>query len=383
MSASATAANWELAPRVEAGYLVNDNYRLEMPGGELEVSGADVDAAVTLRTLDPRMRVEITPRVHGTYFPSESEEDSTDYFLDGLFEDATPRRRIGVRGNFSEQDVVRSELPDTEFEGDLGDPQDGDSGLTVQRNRRTMVRVAPYFGYDITERSFVQLDARYVDATYDEEVEDPQQVRNEQQDFTDAGISAGYGYRISERSQIVARALASQYETSFTTDAFGGEAEWTVDFSPTARFYVSLGALETEPDNGDEKQTSVISGIGGRWTTPRNALFLDVTRTVGPVSAGTVVERHQLRLRIDHDISPRLSLGFGLRASRDEDIDDDGVYPGRDYAMADVGLEWRWQRYLSFFARYAYQWQEYKDEPSDASSNRILIGVTYEPKRRD
>lgn len=376
LPAVASAANWELAPRVEAGYTYNDNYRLELPGGEIEVSGADVDAAVTLRTLDPRTQVEITPRIHTTYFPSESEEDSTDYFLDGLFEDSTPRRRVGVRGSFSQQDVVRSELPDTEFEGDLGDPQDGDSGFTVERNRRDMIRVAPYFGYDFTERSFLQLDGRYVDATYDKQFE------NRQQDFSDAGVSAGYGYRVSERSQLVARALASQYETNFDTDAYGGEVEWTVNYSPTARFYMSLGAQETEPENG-EKHSSVIGGIGGRWTTPRNALFLDLTRTVGPVSAGTVVERHQLRLRIDHDISPRLSLAFGLRASLDEDIDDQGVYPERQYAMADAGIEWRWQRYLSFFAKYAYQWQEYEDEPSDASSNRILIGVMYEPKRRD
>jgi hypothetical protein len=372
----AAAANWELAPRVEAGYTYNDNYRLEIPGGEIEVSGAEVDAGVTLRTLDPRTQVEITPRVHATYFPSESEEDSTDYFLDALFEDATPRRRTGIRGDFSQQDVVRSEAPDTDFEGDLGDPQDVDSGFTSERNRRDLIRVSPYFDYDFTERSFMQLSARYVDAQFDKQFE------NEQQDFTESGVSAGYGFRISERSQVIARALASRYETQTDTDALGAEAEWAVNYSPTSRFYVSLGAQQTEPEDGD-KQTNVIGGIGGRWTTPRNALFLDLTSTVKAVSAGTVIERHQLRLRIDHDISPRLSLNFGLRASRDEDIEEGGTHPDRDYAAADAGFEWRWLRYLSFFAKYRYQWQEYSDEDSDRSSNRILIGVLYEPKRRD
>jgi hypothetical protein len=371
-----SAANWELAPRVEVGYRYNDNYRLEQPGGEIEVSGAEADAAFTLRTLDPRTHVEITPRVHSTYFPSEPEEDSNDYFLDGLLEDVTPRRTMGVSAGFSQQDVVRSEAPGTDFEGDLGDPQDVDSGFTVERNRRDLIRVSPYFNYDFTERSFMQLQARYIDAQFD------RQVESQQQDFTDAGVSAGYGFRVSPRSQVIARALASQYETQFDTEALGAEAEWTVNYSPTARFYVSAGAQQIEPEN-DDKRTSVIAGIGGRWTSPRNTLFLDLTRHVRPVSAGTVVERHQLRLRINHDISPRLSLGFGLRASRDEDISEPAVSPDRDYATADAGIEWRWQRYLSFFARYAYQWQEYSDEPSDASSNRILIGVVYEPKRRD
>src|SRR5262245_14811774 len=66
---AAQAANWEFAPRVEAGYRYNDNYRLDLPGGEIEVSGAEGDAALTIRTLDPRTHFEITPRIQATYFP--------------------------------------------------------------------------------------------------------------------------------------------------------------------------------------------------------------------------------------------------------------------------------------------------------------------------
>jgi hypothetical protein len=84
--------------------------------------------------------------------------------------------------------------------------------------------------------------------------------------------------------------------------------------------YIRLGAQQTEPENG-QSDTNVIGGLGGRWTSPRNALFLDLTRSVGPIAAGTVVERHQLRVLLDHDVSPRLSLLLGARASRDEEIE--------------------------------------------------------------
>ena len=53
------------------------------------------------------------------------------------------------------------------------------------------------------------------------------------------------------------------------------------------------GAQQTELD-GQDSDTSVIGGVGGRWQSERNRLFLDLTRTVGPVSAGTIVGRHQL-----------------------------------------------------------------------------------------
>jgi hypothetical protein len=178
------------------------------------------------------------------------------------------------------------------------------------------------------------------------------------------------------------RALASRYETTFDTDAYGGEVEWGRDFSENSRMYLRLGGQQTRPERG-RSDTNVIAGAGGRWMGQRNSLFLDLTRTVGPISAGTIVERHQLRLRIDHDVSPRLALLWGARASRDKEIEGGGAYPTREYVTAEVGLEWRMLRTLALTARYNYRWQEYADEPSDASANGFLIGVVYEPKRLD
>ena len=53
-----------------------------------------------------------------------------DYLLATLFEDATPRRRTGITADFAQEDVVRSELPGAEIDGDLGDPDDVDSGVS-------------------------------------------------------------------------------------------------------------------------------------------------------------------------------------------------------------------------------------------------------------
>jgi hypothetical protein len=374
---SASAANWEIAPRVEAGYRYNDNYRLELPGGEIEVSGAEADAGVTFRTIDPRTRFEITPRVRATYFPDESDQDSTDYFFATLFEDTTPRRRIGVLADFAREDVVRSELPTTEIGGDLGDPDDVDSGrILLERNRRDLIRVLPYYSYDVSQRFIMDIEGRYVDASYDKTFE------NEQQDFSEKGITVGAGIRMTPRSTLSLRGVASQYETSFDTDAYGAHLEWGADLSPNSRFYLRAGAQQTEPDDR-ESDTNVIAGIGGRWQSERNRLFLDLTRSVGPVSAGTIVERHQLRFRLDHDISQRLISVLGARFSRDEAIDEASTLPRREYAAAEAGLEWRIQRQFALTATYTYRWQEYADEPSDASANGFLLGFIYEPKRAD
>jgi hypothetical protein len=372
---SATAANWEVAPRVEAGYRYSDNYHLGPPGTEIEVSGGEADAEVTFRTLDPRTQIEITPRVNATYFPDEPDEDGVDYFLDASVVDNTPRRQMGVEAGFSRQNVARSELPGGDVgTGELGNPVEGDSGRFVERNQRNYGRIAPFFGYDVTQRQRLEFDAHYARAEFDK------QFANQQNDFSEAGVSAGWGYQATERSSLMFRGLASQYKTVFDTDAYGAYVQWNTKFSETSRAYVRLGAQQTKPENG-ESDTNVLAGVGGSWNTPRNTLFLDLTRTVEPVSAGTVVERYQLRMQINHEVSPRVSLMLGARGSRDEDIAAVGTIPTRKYAAAEGGFEWRVLRNFAVTATYGYRWQEYADELSDRSANTFLIGLVYEPKR--
>lgn len=370
---TAGAANWEVAPRAQAGYRYSDNYRLYPPGQEVEVSGAEADVGVTFRTVDPRTNFEITPRINSTYFPNEKSEDANNYYLDAGFTDITPRRRISVPFLYSQEDVVRSELPDVSDGGDLGDPGEGDSGHSVQHNRRDFFRIAPAFAYDISQRYRMELSAHYLQADFDN------QLVGFQQDFSEVGASAGFGFLTSQRSALLVRALAYQYETTTTTDAYGGQIEWNTQYSPNSRAYVRVGSQQTKPERGSS-DTNFVAGVGGQWASERNTLFVDLTRDVSPVSAGTVVERYQFRLRVNHDVSQRFAVRVGARMSRDEQIED-GTYPTREYAIGELGFEWRWLRQWSLIGTYNYRWQEYEDEFSDRSASSFLVGIVYEPKR--
>ena len=375
---TASAANWEIAPRVEAGYRYSDNYHLGPPGTEVDVSGGETDAQVVFRTLDPKTQIEITPRVLATYFPDARDDDSVDGYLDARFEDVTPRRHMGILGSFSHESVTRSELPEGSDVGggDLGNPVEGDSGRFVEHNTRDYVRVSPFFRYDVTQRQRVNFDAWYLNADFDKQIE------NAQQDWSESGVGAGWGYQFSERSSLTLRGEASRYETTFDTDAYGAYLQWDTNFTENSRVYVRAGAQQTEPENG-ASDTNVIAGLGGSWNSPRNTLFIDLTRTVEPISAGTVVERYQLRMQIDHEVSPRVSLMLGARASRDEAIDTGSTFPTRKYAAAEGGFEWRVLRNFAVTATYSYRWQEYADELSDRSANGFLVGFVYEPRRLD
>lgn len=155
-----------------------------------------------------------------------------------------------------------------------------------------------------------------------------------------------------------------------------------MNYSENSRMYLRLGVQETTPERGSSDM-QFTAGVGGHWSGQRNQLFLDLTRSVGPVSAGTVVERHQLRVRITRDVTPRAAMILGVRAFRDEAADDVSTYPRRDYATGEAGFEWRVHRAWALTGTYNYRWQEYEDEPTSASANGFLLGIIYEPKRSD
>ena len=377
-SAGASAANWEFVPRLELGYEYNDNYRLDFPGNEIDVSGALLDATLPLRLVDPVNRFEIAPRIRATYFPDEREEDSTDYFLTGLFERKTQRHALGIDTEWSREDVVRSELPSADIVGNLGDPSLGDSGRQLLRNERDLIRAEPYWHYDVSQRHRTEVGAYYLDVNFEENFDE---LSNRQEDFTDYGVYAGWGYRFTERTSLTFRGRASRYETRFESEAYGAEAEWRSDYSQIAHVYVRLGAQQTDLNRSNTSaETSVIAGLGGRWTWPTTNLFADLTRSVGPTSAGAVVERNQLRLRLKRAVQPRLSIVAGARATKDAAIDSE-TYPEREYITGEVGFDWRMTQRWSLVGMYHYIWQEYSDEPADRSSNAVSLGIVYEPGR--
>lgn len=376
----AAAADWEMNPRLEAGYLYDDNYRLNTPGNEIDVSGPMADAQFEWRALTPTSEFSLTPRVRATYFSDAEELDSVDYFANLEWEHRGQRVISGFRGEFSQLDVVRSEQPDVDSGGDLGEPGLGDSGRVFTENRRTFIAARPSFSFSVSQRKRLELTGGYTDVKFDE------QFLGAQVDYKVADLATGLVSRINERSNFTVRLRGSQFDLASRpdkSDAYGAEVQWDRTTAAETRSYLRLGAQKVELVTG-EKETNWIAGAGVNFLMGRNELFLDGTHSVGPSSAGTLVTRDQLRLRWTRAFTPRLNLLAGLRAIRDEDVEDDAftTFTERKYATADLGLEWRWQEEFSLRAVYDYTWQEYEDATVDAKSSGALISVTYQPLQR-
>lgn len=380
----AGAQAWIFDPRVELDGIYDDNYRLTPdPGSQIEVTGAAIDALVTARKETPSSLFEVTPHIRSSYFPDATSEDSTDYYLDLNGVHRTQRTRSRVLAQFAAESVVSSELPAADFPGvDLGQVTGGDAGRVSVRNRRQLYSVQPSFEFDWTERRHLLADAHYIKAAYDNS-------EFEQVGFTDIGGGAGIAWDMSRRSTLSVKALGARYspdDNSPDTTTEGLVAEWRTAPSAVMNFYVRLGANHSERNasgtGADISSNSPNGGVGVAWTFQVTRLVLDVLRSTAPSSQGAVVDRDELRFRVERDFSPRWTGGFALRGIRTDGVGSatDEVRE-RKYYTGRASFEWRMTRQVSLEGAYEYKWQEYRGDPTSAESNGATLSVVYQPRR--
>jgi len=373
----AGAAAWELNPTIEAGLMYDDNYRLTPGDAQIDVQGPVVDAALEMRTLTQTGEFSFTPRIRATYFPDETELDGVDYFATLDWQHQGQRVNTDIRGEFAQQDIVNSEQPDAGTGGDLGEPDIGDSGISFIENRRRRASLRPTVAFEVSQRHELQFGAGYADVSFD------RQVLNAQEDFSVADLVAGLSTRVNETSSFIARLRGAQYdiESQETTTGYGAEIEWNKRTATDTHSYLRAGAQNVELQNGDS-EVAWIAGVGVEFMMGRNELFTDLSRNVGPSSAGAIITRNQLRVRWTRAITPRLSLLAGLRGTYDEDVDPVATFRPRRYATGDLGLQWFWQEEFSLRAAYDYTWQEFRESGNTARSSGALLTVLYQPQQR-
>jgi TonB dependent receptor len=377
---AAGAADWELNPKVEAGYLFDDNYRLAPPGAEIEVQGPLADAELEMRARTLSGEFSFTPRVRATYFPDEQDLDTVDYFgtLDWLHNGQ--RLKTRVRGDFSHQDVVNSEQPDAEVPGDadLGEADMGDAGLALVKNRRMRASLRPTFEYELSARRGLEFGANFADVSFDNE------IPGAQVDYRNADITAGLVTRFTPITSFTTRLRGAHYDidTLGDSNSYGVELEWDTRTAAEKRTFLRVGAQNVELVTGGS-EVAWLAGAGVSMPLGRNQLFADLSRSVGPSSAGIIVARDQVRLRWTYDMTPRLSLLAGVRGTHDDDVDQDSEFRPRSYATGDVGLQWRLQEVFSLRVAYDYTWQEFDDALTDAAkSSGATLSFLYQPVQR-
>jgi hypothetical protein len=380
---AADAADWSIDPRVTLNADYDDNNRLtNVPGEEIEVIGAEVDAQATFAAQTPRTDFRLTPRVRATFYPDEPDDETDSEFVTLGYEFRGERYVGSFNAQWSRRETLGRFLPD-DFDDDIGgDPGGGDDlGTTPDFNVQRRLSVTPDVGFELTERSRLELGVGYLEVNFDEQVQD------DRVDFTSASANAAYRYLISPTKSVALRVRGRNYDPAddVATDSHSVEVEWGNQVSETSRFYARAGSSRVEEidDLGQSDwSTGFTGGAGVRWSFEVTELLFEATRGLDPNSSGRLVARDEVRMRLARSISPVTRLLFAARGVRDGTTNNQDTFQERDYLSASAGFDWRMTRQLTLGGGYEYVWRSIEDQPEDSVSNRLFLGVTWEPNRR-
>jgi hypothetical protein len=147
--------------------------------------------------------------------------------------------------------------------------------------------------------------------------------------------------------------------------------------------YAKLGVERTSFDLAQygSATTSVSGGLGISRKFVAYDLFADFARSVSPDSAGALVARDDLRVRLEHKFSGRTSGYVGLRGINQTALGNSAGFTAQRYGQAALGMEWRLNRQFSIISEYAYTSLKQANAAQAAGSNAVTITLDYQPHR--
>jgi hypothetical protein len=389
----ASAASWDLNPRIEAGAEYSDNYRLA-PSGSPRVAayGTLLDASVTARLLDPRYEIDIAPRIRNTFLPNDHTDQSTDGYFDIGGNYHTQRATFGGTFSYYNESVIASELLPANFPGvTLGQVVGEASGIVSFHNRRVLERVTPNMTYDLTPRYHLKFDAQYENASFSQNVIESQNGTSSlfaQEGFKDYYASGGVQYDVTQRYDVVVRLIGAKFlpdRSATSTERYGVEGVWEGRPGSILQYYGRLGVEEVHANTsttGSINKTLVVGGAGASWTYQLSQYTVDAIRDLSPSASGAVVEHDELRFRLLHALTPRLYTVLAARGVRVRGASQNIIgIVGSDYVAATASLEYQITRNYRLAAEYEYTWQHFQNEPR-AMSNGVALSIIWQPLSR-
>ena len=377
------AADWMFNPTIELGVMSDSNLRLNEGDERADVAGAFTSGRFELRATTPLAQFSIVPRIEATHFPADADRDE-DYVDGGIGMLWLRRWRTGLsrfQADFDDSSTVTGNRADASpDDSELGNPDaPGDSGSLTSSNRMQTLNLRETLQFDLSPRDALELSAAFLDRKFDE------QVINEDVSFTALSGHVGWNRQLRARTSVGLRGRVMRFDPDLiplVTTHVGIEGEWRYQVSERVNSYVRAGASRASFQSSSgpvpDDDTAFVGGVGASWQLLVSRVFLDLTRTVDPNSAGVTVSRSQARVRLDRDFSERARGSVAMRFISDEGPEG---FNERRYAVVSIGSEWRFTRAWSVAGRFDHRWQDYELTTGSASSNALRLSVIYQPQR--
>ncbi len=404
---AAASAAWDNVSDLRMGVEANDNPRL----GQHEVTSSSGSQAQTLADLrdhtavralaDMRFRLQnigqrgrayLEPRIRADAYSDSIDKDMQrkDLFLLGSGDYKWLRAEIGINGNFSHESILSSELLDTGII-DLGStnvtgqpPIETDTGqlLTLNEHRDRTI-VSPFVNFQMSPRSSIGLDARYLDQTYS-----GAQFRT-RSDIRETEYGAHVSRTIDSRTGASARVFASDFHAKATdndTHTVGVEGTitrklneiWSLDLTAGLE-RSSFNYIDVNGESVGNAAANYILDVGLAKHTATGTVTIDLSRLINPSAAGFMTARNEVRMVYQHAMSQRLTASFAVRAFRTEGLSSRQNEAQRTYTRGGFELDYAFTPTWSLAFGYDVLDQKFTEVMrADGRANILSVSAVYQ-----
>jgi len=410
---AAAAGQLEVMPRVDVAGLHETNARLSRQR-EDDATGIIFDGRLNITRNTPRTELVFNPRFRLSRYDDKNDKDleDDDWWLIGGFSHRAQRFQTDLQLSYSQVGVRTSELESAE------DSPGGSADLTFIDDTQKRWQFSPSLGFQLTQQDQLQFSIGFNDVKYD-------RVTSFRFDYRYLNVDTSWQHNFSPKIGLGTQLNFSRFEsenqvakqdpifnqgnaTDNDSQTFGGSIFLTYMFSQRLIASVYAGARRTDielrrapfldffgnefclTEAGLEQPPCIEKTSGDNFvgelrltrTSERTQMDVGYSRSVAPSSGGAETVRDELRGKLRHEFSKRLSGQMGLLAYTQKDVTR-LTDRNRDYVSLNANLEWLFARYWGVRGayRFVHVTDKLNDRPdTDASNHYFFMGVFYRPR---
>jgi hypothetical protein len=365
---------------------LNSNLDLQPPPNT-KINGYIGDAEAIMGVSTPTSETIIHPRVDYRDYPSDTQDNRLEEFLDLTSSFRTARSKGGVYMDLQRRDDLFAER-DTAFYNYFTPPPPTapDTGHTVTGAVRTSVLLVPDYSYSVTPLTSLGVSGVY------------QQFNYSPDNSFDAVNFRYYQARsylrhdLDQQNDITFGVYASQYEaTHIDSQANAGGVSVNFDRSWTPLLTTGIqGSYQRTLINLNEYNGPLVSAffkdtsntwgmrVNGQYKGEIQQFRLDAGRIITPSGGGGVYVSEQVRFQYTRQVTPRFTLDTAAIALKNHGLTSNLAGSDRTYYRLGVDLKYLMSRNFFVQGGYEYFWQRFQFQDFSADNNRIYVRFGYQ-----
>ncbi len=259
--------------------------------------------------------------------------------------------------------------------GGIGEPDLTDIGVTEKQVRRNRLTLRPSWDYNLTQRTSVGLDYRFIDVSYANE------PGVDLVDHRTHALEGSLAYKLAPNETMIGSIEGARFRADATdseTDNVSLLGTYVRGFSPVSEGLFALGVRRSTVKEPGVDDTSTGAIVRARLTRKLQAgsLSFGAGREVRPSGSSRMVETDSIDAVFERELTPRLTFSLGGIAFKIRPLLAGGT-EARRYYRVEPALYYALTQKLSLEGSYRYRWQKRDVDPNSAESNAVLIGIRY------